>query len=281
MANHQIRSLRPLLIQDTVTFQQNYFLRRIAGGDISIGPAQVWYANAREDESFGRVSDGDGQIATFFRSLCKLLLPFNPPESFPSTFKIDVDRLQQLRSDVRDTVNLKVCDKLFSNLLSRNGYAGPPTTGLLNSVRSTCFSILEDFEGETRWANHSKNVALEITRLAHNVCGTKGLSADLEYAEDFLAKVIGSGLGCWSQMLKDTENNIWPSLIESVNAYQHLSPLDILNQVEAHTRAAARREPYEPVCLAKRIAHIGTLHWKVWAPLVYLRHEAAKQTTLP
>lgn len=276
MANHQIRSLRPLLIQDTVTFQQNYFLRRIASGDFSIGPAQVWYAYAREDQYIGRDSDGDGQIAMFFRSFCKLLLSFTAPESFPSTFKIDVDRLWHLRSDVRDTINSKVCNKLFSILLSRNGYAGPPTSELLDRVRISCFSIIEESEGEARWADHFKSVALEITRLAHNICGIKDLSADLDYAEQFLAEVIGSGLGCWSQMLESTENDIWPSLIESANAFQHMSPLDILNQVETHSRAAASTLPHEPIRLAKRIAHIGSLHWKVWAPLLYLRHEAAK-----
>ena len=280
MANHQIRSLRPLLIQDTVTFQQNYFLPRIASGDILIGPAQVWYAYAREDQSIGRDSDGDGQIAMFFRSFCQLLLSYDPPESFPSTFKIDVDRLWHLRSDVRDIINLKVCNKLFSILLSRNGYPWPPAAELLKSVRFSCFSILEDFEGEERWTKHSESVALEVTRLAHDVCGTKDLSIDLDYAEEFLAEAIGSGLGCWSQMRENTENDIWPSLIESVKSFQHMSPLDILNQVEAHTRAAASKVPYEPICLAKRIAHIGTLHWKVWAPLLYLRPEAGKPAVL-
>ena len=275
MANHQIRSLRPLLIQDTVTFQQNYFLRKIASGDFPTGPAQFWYAYAREDQSIGRDSDGDGQIAMFFRSFFRLLLCFDP-ESFPSTFVIDLDRLRHLRSDVRDTINLKVCDDLFSILLSRNGYTGHPTSEMLSHVRFSCLSILEDFEGEARWADHAKSVALEITRLAHNVRRTNALSADLDYAEKFLAEVMGSGLGCWSQMLKNTQTEIWPSLIEFVDAFQHMSPLDILNQVEAHTRLVPSRVSYEPVCLAKRIAHIGTLHWKVWAPLLYLRHETAR-----
>lgn len=276
MANHQIRSLRPLLIQDTVTFQQNYFLRKIASGPSSTGPAQVWYAYAREGQSIDRDSDRDGQIAIFLRALLKLLLSFDPPESFPSTFQIDVDRLWHLRSDVRDTINLKVCDKLFCTLLSRNGYSGAPKSDVLTKVRSSCLSIVEDFEGETRWEDHSKNVALEIARLANDLCGMNNLSVDLVYAEKFLAKAIGSGMGCWPQMLKTTETEIWPSLIDFVNAFEHMSPLDILYQVETHTRRASGRLPYEPSCLARRIAHLGTLHWKVWAPLLYLGPEAAR-----
>ena len=279
MANHQIRSLRPLLIQDTVDFQQNYFLRKIASG-YPIGTAKFWYAHAREDQSIDRDSDGDGQIAMFFEALFKLLLSFDPPKRFPSTFTIDIDRLLHLRSDVRDAINLKACDKLFSILLSRNGYTEGPTSEMLNSVRSCCLSILEEFEGEARWAEHAKSVALEITRSAHNIYGKKDFSADLDYAEVFLAEVIGRDSGRWSHMRKSTEIEIWPPLIDSVKCYRHLSPLDIWNQVEAHTRPALRRRSHDPVYLAKRIAHIGILHWQVWAPILYLRHDAVRPAIL-
>ncbi len=193
----------------------------------------------------------------------------------------DIDRLWHLRSDVRDMINLDVCSKLFCILLDRAGHNGPATSEMLGSVQQSCLSILEDFDGEARWAEHARSIALEITRSAHMVCGTKHLSVDLEFAERFLTEIVGTGLGCWSQLQKKTETAMWPSLIENVNAYQHMSPLDILNHVEANIRTAPGTVSHELDCSTRRIAHIGMLHWRVWAPLLYMRQKPAKLAPVP
>ncbi|KAI9870910.1 MAG: hypothetical protein M1830_003637, partial [Pleopsidium flavum] len=257
VANHQIRSLRPLLIQDTITFQQNYFLRKIASGHISVRPAEIWYAHASEDQSIDGDSDGQRQIAMFFQALVQLLSSFDPSESFPSTFMFDIDRLWHLRSDVRDVINLDVCSKLFRTLLERAGHNAPATSEMLDSVQLACVSILEDFDGEARWTEHARSIALEITRSAHKICGTKQLSADLDFAEKFLTEAVGTGSGCWSHLQKKTGTAMWAPLIENVNAYQHMSPLDMLNHVEAGSRTASGKIPNEFDRITRRIAHIG------------------------
>lgn len=242
---------------------------------------QNWYARASENQRIDRDRDGRGQMVMFFQAMVQLLSSFNRPESFPPTFNFDITRLWRLRSDVRDTVNLGVCTVLFAVLLDRAGHSEPPTSDMLGSLRFSCLSILEDFDGEARWGQHIEHIALEITRSAHRVCGSTHLSSDLEFAEDFISEAVGSGLGCWSQMQKNVEVELWSSLQAHVNVYEKMSPLDMLSHAETYTNVASRPLSFEFDCIARRIAHIGMLHWRVWAPLIYLRQNPTSSTSDP
>ncbi len=270
-----------MLIQDTITFQQNYFLRKIACGQISVDPSQIWYAHGREASSDDKDSGSEGQIAMFFEALVKMLLSFDAPTSFPSTFMIDTVRLCRLRSDLRDIINLKACDQLFGALLRRNNHLEPATAETVKRVRSSCMAILEESDGETRWAGHAKSIALEVTRIAHHVCGEKDISVDLGFAETILEPVFEKGSGYWPQLRNEVEAEMMPVLDDLVNLYQNMSSLEILHHVEARRDAFAGRVSRDLGLILKIIAHMGTLHWKVWAPLLYRRPKVLESKSTP
>ncbi|KAK5214509.1 Protein SOSEKI 1, partial [Exophiala xenobiotica] len=48
VANHQIRSFRYHLIDDTVAFQQEYFRLRIANEKLNVKRSREWYLNASQ-----------------------------------------------------------------------------------------------------------------------------------------------------------------------------------------------------------------------------------------
>ncbi|KAK8025906.1 T-complex protein 11 [Apiospora arundinis] len=96
VANHQIRCLRPILIEDTVKFEKRFFYKKIQGGKLD--PQAAF-----------------GEMAVFFEALSKLILPSNM-ESLPNTFLFDEERMFKLRADMLDHINLEICMRLYEEL---------------------------------------------------------------------------------------------------------------------------------------------------------------------
>ncbi|KAH8677554.1 T-complex protein 11-domain-containing protein [Xylariales sp. PMI_506] len=112
VANHQIRCLRPILIEDTVHFEKRFFDKKIQTGKLNPQPAQQWYNMAtHEFEPSDSSRAAFGEMAVFFSALCRLVLPSNP-DPFPNTFLFDEERLFKLRTDMLDSINLEICMRL-------------------------------------------------------------------------------------------------------------------------------------------------------------------------
>lgn len=121
VANHQIRCLRPVLIEDTTHFEQKFFLRKIESRKVDIGGARQWFSDASRRLSPSR--DGlmrkFGHMGFFFEALVQLVLPSTAEKRVPSTFLFDEERILKLRSDMVDAINLEVCVRLYQDLARR------------------------------------------------------------------------------------------------------------------------------------------------------------------
>ncbi|KUJ12051.1 Tcp11-domain-containing protein [Mollisia scopiformis] len=131
VANHQIRCLRPLLIEDTVHFEQKFFMKKIAMGRVDIAGAHAWFkrASALPDiPNLDPSTHSQGNTWDFIKALVNLTLP-SKSELFPHTFLFDEERLTKLRSDMLDLINLEICMKLYRDLdvPSRNPEPRYPT----------------------------------------------------------------------------------------------------------------------------------------------------------
>lgn len=117
VANHQIRCLRPVLIEDTVHFEQRFFFKKIQGGRLDIGTAQSWYREVeRTYTPTPQNTQLFGETAVFFEGLARLILPSTKKEGIPNTFLFDEERIVKLRSDMLDAINLEVCMRLYDDL---------------------------------------------------------------------------------------------------------------------------------------------------------------------
>jgi hypothetical protein len=117
VANHQIRCLRPILIEDTVHFEQKFFRKKIQTGKLDPVGAQQWYHLAALECQPDHTSRAAfGEMAVFFDALCRLILPSTNTVSIPNTFLFDEERLMKLRSDLEDAINLEICMRLFEEL---------------------------------------------------------------------------------------------------------------------------------------------------------------------
>jgi hypothetical protein len=122
VANHQIRCLRPILIEDTVHFEQKFFMKKIAMGRVDIAGAHAWYRRASSlpdliplDASL----HSQGNTWDFMKALVNLTLP-SKAEAVPHTFLFDEERLIKLRSDLLDLINLEICMHLYRTLDAQN-----------------------------------------------------------------------------------------------------------------------------------------------------------------
>ncbi|KAI0884865.1 T-complex 11 [Annulohypoxylon maeteangense] len=123
VANHQIRCLRPILIEDTVHFEQRFFLKKIRDRKMDPSPAQAWYLTVSQYYSRDPASvQAFGEMGVFFEALCKMILPSTDPYSHPDTFVFDEERMAKLRSDMLDAINLEICMRLYENLERRYRY---------------------------------------------------------------------------------------------------------------------------------------------------------------
>lgn len=139
VANHQIRCLRPMLIEDTVNFQQRLFYKKLQARKLPVEAAKRWYSkSAREYSGLATSPDAQqsfGEMATFFYGLSNLVLPSGATPTVPDTFVFDEDRLMKLRSDAADAICLDICMKQYEDLEqvsqmmppSSNYHSPPPT----------------------------------------------------------------------------------------------------------------------------------------------------------
>jgi hypothetical protein len=119
VANHQIRCLRPVLIEDTVHFEQRFFFKKIQTGKLDISSAKQWYREAEERRAASRLPTANssfGEMTLFFEAVSRLILPSVSEKTVPNTFLFDEERIIKLRADMLDVINLEICMRMYEDL---------------------------------------------------------------------------------------------------------------------------------------------------------------------
>ncbi|KAM3483408.1 hypothetical protein MY8738_003236 [Beauveria namnaoensis] len=118
VANHQIRCLRPVLIEDTIHFEQKFFIKKMSSRKVDITSSKKWYkeADALYADDMANHAFAFGDTGVFFQALTRLILPSSPDKRLPSTFLFDEERIFKLRSDMLDAINLQVCMTMYEDL---------------------------------------------------------------------------------------------------------------------------------------------------------------------
>lgn len=146
VANHQIRCLRPILIEDTVHFEQRFFLKKIRDGKVNTRSAQTWYSHLTTVPDPESVQ-AFGEMAVFFEELVNMIMPSSSRQysTLPTTFLFDEERIAKLRCDMLDAINLEVCMRLYETyeIVDRNMSHCDVTMG----VPSPYLATLSDASG--------------------------------------------------------------------------------------------------------------------------------------
>ncbi|KAL2002012.1 hypothetical protein VTN02DRAFT_798 [Thermoascus thermophilus] len=282
VANHQIRAFRVLLIEDTVRFLREYFLKDL--NEPGIEASRNWYLNLRREELLRKESEVGSfwHIEIMFRGLSRLLVQFDNPVDFPETFcRGDKGRrLRQMRVELQNMINVDVCWRIFETYIhSQNRYLSSPAI-TYSTFRSRLLSLLEENEEshpDCRWPRNG-SVGLEIARFACAACrGNDVVSDDVLFA---IERLVGLCFSNESDVFRDVRDTILRKLLNTTLAYAKkylpMSPVAICESQLLHQFGYGlpiSQCHFELEAIAMRLAHIGVLHWRVWAPILYLRDE--------
>ncbi|KAF2117748.1 T-complex 11 [Lophiotrema nucula] len=302
VANHQIRNLKTLLVEDTINFERHYHLERLVNGRarVNIENAQRWYAASTEKFRQScppkRHSHGS-QLEVFARAVTTIFFSNDPRCEFPDTFYLDYERLRQLKSEVDDLVYFEICFDTYEDLFGALGYGRLASQATKHLLHGALSAVLGEGAGHgtSHWMNNCENIAAELIRQAFLATGRPPfLSADLiqqttrKLRNTLIPSIIqrkaqALEFGVQSQVLSTVNRHIRSSPMELFNTLVVLpgpppppqapsQPLASFQHSPSNTFSSQNIEQYND--LSNRIAHIILIHWRTWGPIAYVQEEA-------
>ncbi|KAI2617454.1 T-complex 11 [Hypoxylon sp. NC1633] len=161
VANHQIRCLRPILIEDTVNFEQRFFLKKIGDGKMDIRVAYAWYLDLVPAFSGNPVSvEAFGDMGVFFEALSKLMLPSGELYMLPETFMFDQERIAKIRADMLDAINLEICMRMYEALERKHRIPDPFSDISETAMASRSLLDIDQYVTNSRMGGNESELSL-------------------------------------------------------------------------------------------------------------------------
>ena len=263
VANHQIRTLRLPLIEDGIAFQRDYFRTRIRLGKLNLEPSLQWFGRMYQACFSTRPTNFDQ--TPIAHGLVRLAVRTN--EEIPELLRYDSSRIFQLREELSDFVHLEICcDYLSSRLKGQSHHSRMQTlkTRLLDLTDGECTHAAGS---DAIWNTHLDALSAEITRATYAALrpstvsipatafarDNRNLSAQFHQVEGRLDKFAE---GLQEMVLKHT------------SSFQQLSALQISEMQQHHQQSrqngACGRHVPDIDDIARRLAHMTVIHWRVW-----------------
>jgi hypothetical protein len=255
----------------------------IKSGEKKTKTAALWFEKLQKQADLvrlGAMDDGNqdlSNLALVCHGVSESLLSFRAIQ-LPATFDDERGRLRMLRSDLQDLIYLDICCYILSVLL--NGERQTPQT--YHVLKTRLWYILEEDEedetvdGENRWIRNMEPIALEIARAKSMIAPETGPLCPS--AIDTVEIHVQRHFTQFTQVFKVFSTNLFRNLQQETltvaKRYLQMTPLEISESQRGP--ASEQREPGTPPyadvqSIAKRLAHVGVLHWWIWGPLVYQR----------
>lgn len=306
VANHQIRNLKTLLIEDTVNFEKHYHLDRLVHGRarVNINIVHGWFTDAVEEfgpQCLPRPSAGSVfELEVFTRAVSAICFGRDGRGDFPETFFLDQDRLRALKAEIDDLVMFEVCMDMFIARARQFGYEGVLTLAIEQQLRAAISAIMGDAmgHGPQQWMMNSEALSLEALRQASLLAGQPfDYSLDrMTEANKNLRLLFVRRSAYHAARLEDS---LLPQILANIDRYSASSPIDLFNNLVSispsmpplpallrssspDTFAVAQLHPETAKLtdLANRISHIILLHWRIWGPIAYVQDDDM-QTSSP
>ena len=264
VANHQIRTFRLPLIENGVEFQRDFFQTRIRLGKLDPRPSLSWYQGIyRECLRKGLMQSEHTVIVRGF-----VLLATQAHAEVPEFLKYDYSRICQLREEVSDLAHLELCCNCLSNHQQRDQ----------SLVRTFKFRLLDLTDGECShaagsnaiWDAHLDAISAEVTRAIY---ATSDPSACQIPATAFTRchSHISTRFEQIAHLLQDIAAELERRVLRHASIFQQLSALQISELQQQHQQSRLNAAPGRHVPdmddIARRLAHIVVIHWRVWGEL--------------
>ncbi|KAK0941485.1 Protein SOSEKI 1 [Friedmanniomyces endolithicus] len=287
VANHQIRHMRPLLVDDTVNFQRRYNAHRIYLRKIDVRRCQKWFNDELGHLTTRAVELGKpapSHLDALTSALVRDVL-FNEASPCPPSFYVDHDRLRGVRSDIRSSISHELCRGVLADF-------APATVlkaDLLKAQEALQCTVSAIVGMSGRFTERTDNIAVEIVRFILMLEGRYPPfdGTVLSIVEQKLEQVLQPLSQAFDKLARDTCDRLLPKLKTSVDEHIRLSALDLQDVMVPAAFASLPPPPFGfgAVCAAppvpikhydpdedivRRLTHVICLHWHVWAELVYV-----------
>ena len=265
VANHQIRELKVLMFEDSVQFERRFFEGQINLG-LQCATAWRWYQLlVQQARSIG----DDSNLDIFTKAVIDLVI--GDDSTLPDTFHYDIVRLQALQADFQISLSKKILGETFIRVLEYLGHSA----NLPLSTYDALLLRISKLEGASRVKSLCSpkldHFVLEIVRTAYSICKITSLPTDEHvtiaklYLED-VKSLQHEELEC------GLRNDLEEIVDKELSAICSLTPLQIRNHYQPNPmfpRPETERDDLRSI--GERLAHIIVLHWRVWAPILYLK----------
>lgn len=305
VANHQIRNLKTLLIEDTINFETHYHLDRLVNGRarIDIQTAQKWYhcANA-EFSSLCSIQRDPSRLhlEVFVRGVTATLFGKDGRSDFPEAMYLDTDRLQIIKVEIEDHVFFEVCLDMFANLLKQFRYSGPALSTTRQQVVTSLIAIMGESSvgyGPRQWMSNSEALSLEILRQASTLAG-RATTYDYDNMSRANQHLRHRFFSTFTTQARNLEAAILPIILATIEKHKNSSPMELFNNLVPATTPTTtlsstplaqppstdtfppssillHPDTYKLSDIANRISHIIILHWRVWSKIAYIQDDAS------
>jgi hypothetical protein len=217
VANHQIRILRPVLIETAVEFEKDYFSQLIGHHKLDIADLLKWFAAAAGATAAGAGASKAAMRASLTLAILGLLLCRKMVNEFPLTLAFDHTRLILLRADIRQLVCIQLCVVLYKQLVFNNAAemsaaakAAALLTDTISRVQEEVLSIVTDDNGTIKWTRNVRAILLQLVR---NAYGASHLSQPMV---DFLYSWLMKQIQPTSQVYGLMEEKIFKELAAEI-----------------------------------------------------------------
>lgn len=270
------------MVEDCIRFQQRIFLHRITR-EPGLREAHSWFRKPRRWDRENRFSwfhELDmvemrdevvrSDLAFFIHAVVDLVVSNSP--NFPPTFEYDVQRLRRLQAEFQDCVRMATYGIIFIKAMGHLGFIVSPPSEVRDKLTKDITDLTASLEVDS--AAHYEAVTLEIVRQAHCYCGNESLPSDslLKAMEGALRQARNPQDIEFHRVQAMQFNDLYGLVEEHVISTINLKPWSVIERLNP-----SPLDPYAPEedvnlpVVARRLAHILVLHWRVWAPILYLQ----------
>lgn len=286
VANHQIRILRPVLMETLVDFERNYFTQMINRCKMNLQDSTSWFVTnyqSCQDKSIKLK-----ELSTM--SILKLLSCRHMVMSFPTSLSFDHARLVLLRADIRQLVCLQLCILLFKQMLFQEPASVSYRQELvkpesINRLKKEILAIVTNDNGNIKWTRNVGAISLQLCKLVitspeeaeRGILKTPKEST-VEFAFNWLIKQTQPSSNLYGIM----EERIFKQLLEIANVFKDDEMLkeESNSSAQTTTNTSAKStitqtstsptvkeeldENNELNQLGMRVAKLCNFHWNVF-----------------
>lgn len=288
VANHQIRILRPVLVETAVDFEKDYFNQLIVNNKIEISDSLKWfyklfYKNSKKLEKHLNGTDvflDENLKVSLVSSIIDLFSCRNMATEFPSTLAFDHTRLILLRADVRQLVCVQLSIALYKQLLINFPKAASYITestkpSNLKKVQDEILAIVRDENGSVKWTRNVQVIALQLVKntVTNPITGiTDELpNSMIEFANRWLVKQIQPSSDVYGLMEERVFNDLLSEVIVSLrDSNTNINSISSDTSITNSPRSFGSTTNFSELSsIAKRIATLAKFHWSVFGSYYY------------